>query len=144
MRLVYMSAQASTHNCWWYVGYSRYALLLGLGELGNIHALSYCTILWGLNGLIQSSGNVSVMGKWFNENERGAVLGIWSGNGCLGNTVVTVVVASMFALVEKALAWKIALVVAAGLDSKDVAYRYERSEDAKPDVAIHKDQTELM
>ncbi|CEG44428.1 sugar phosphate [Plasmopara halstedii] len=134
-------------------------LLFGLGALSEIHALSYYAILWGLNGLIQSSGwpaNVAVMGKWFNEKERGAVFGIWSGNGCLGNIVGTALVASMFALVEKTLAWKIALVVAAGLvgfhgliihfflypDPKDVAYRHERLEDAKPDVAIHKDQIE--
>ncbi|KAL7691695.1 hypothetical protein Plhal304r1_c008g0031121 [Plasmopara halstedii] len=91
----------------------RYKLLMRLvsmsGALGNIHALSYCTILWGLNGLMLSSGYVAVMGK----------------NGCLGNIVGTVLITSMFALVEKALAWKIALVVAAGLDSIDVMYRYQ-------------------
>lgn len=131
-------------------------LLFGLGALANIHALGYYAVLWGLNGLVQSSGwpaNVAVMGKWFSQQERGAVLGIWSGNGCLGNIVGTALVALMFALSDKTLAWKLALVVAAGLvawhgwlihvflyaDPKDVGYRHERLDEATPEVAMEKD-----
>ncbi|CAI5742856.1 unnamed protein product [Peronospora destructor] len=84
-------------------------LLFGLGALGDIHALSFYAVLWGLNGLFQSSGwpsNVTVMGKWFNQSERGAVLGIWSGNACLGNIT----------------------------DPKDVPYRHQFIEKAKPET----------
>ncbi|KAF4322493.1 hypothetical protein BBO99_00002653 [Phytophthora kernoviae] len=133
-------------------------LLFGLGAFADIHALSFYAVLWGLNGLIQSSGwpaNVAVMGKWFDQRERGAVLGVWSGNACLGNIVGTALVATMFELFDKTVAWKIALVVAAGLvafhallvhfflypDPKDVPYRHESLEEAKPEVA-KKDDTE--
>jgi len=132
-------------------------LLFGLGALADIHALSFYAVLWGLNGLIQSSGwpsNVAVMGKWFDQRERGAVLGVWSGNACLGNIVGTALVAVMFALYDKTLAWKLALVVAAALvafhglvvhfflypDPKDVPYRHETLEEAKPEVAKTKDE----
>ncbi|RLN90652.1 hypothetical protein BBJ28_00004045 [Nothophytophthora sp. Chile5] len=134
-------------------------LLFGLGALADIHALSFYAILWGLNGLIQSSGwpaNVAVMGKWFDQSERGAVLGIWSGNACLGNIVGTALVASMFALFDKTVAWKLALVISAGLvamhgllvhlflypDPKDVPYRHDVLEEAKPEVAKKKDDPE--
>ncbi|POM71664.1 Sugar phosphate exchanger [Phytophthora palmivora] len=133
-------------------------LLFGLGALADIHALSFYAILWGLNGLIQSSGwpaNVAVMGKWFDQSERGAVLGVWSGNACLGNIVGTALVAVMFALFDDKVAWKLALIVAAGLvafhgllvhfllfpDPKDVPYRHEALEDAKPEVAKAKDDS---
>lgn len=39
-------------------------LMFGLGAFADIHALSFYATLWGLNGLIQSSGwpsNVAVM-----------------------------------------------------------------------------------
>ncbi|KAG1690859.1 hypothetical protein DVH05_027461 [Phytophthora capsici] len=134
-------------------------LLFGLGALADIHALSFYAVLWGLNGLIQSSGfpaNVAVMGKWFDQKERGAVLGVWSGNACLGNIVGTALVAVMFAILDKTVAWKIALIVSAvfvafhGLiihfflypDPKDVPYRHESLEEAKPEVAKAKDETE--
>ncbi|EEY69680.1 sugar phosphate exchanger, putative [Phytophthora infestans T30-4] len=125
-------------------------LLFGLGALADIHALSFYAVLWGLNGLVQSSGwpaNVAVMGRWFDQKERGAVLGVWSGNACLGNIVGTALVALMFALVDETVAWKLALVVAAGLvafhgliihfflypDPKDVPYRHESLEEAQPE-----------
>ncbi|KAI9982363.1 hypothetical protein PInf_008300 [Phytophthora infestans] len=131
-------------------------LLFGLGALADIHALSFYAVLWGLNGLVQSSGwpaNVAVMGRWFDQKERGAVLGVWSGNACLGNIVGTALVALMFALVDETVAWKLALVVAAGLvafhgliihfflypDPKDVPYRHESLEEAQPEVAKQKD-----
>ncbi|KAG7385018.1 hypothetical protein PHYPSEUDO_002030 [Phytophthora pseudosyringae] len=134
-------------------------LLFGLGALADIHALSFYAVLWGLNGLIQSSGwpaNVAVMGKWFDARERGAVLGVWSGNACLGNIVGTALVAVMFSLFDKTVAWKLALVVSAGLvafhgvlvhfflypDPKDVPYRHETLEEAKPEVAKMKDDPE--
>ncbi|GMF32963.1 unnamed protein product [Phytophthora lilii] len=134
-------------------------LLFGLGALADIHALSFYAVLWGLNGLIQSSGwpaNVAVMGKWFDQRERGAVLGVWSGNACLGNIVGTALVAFMFALFDKTVAWKIALLVSAVLvafhgvlvhfflypDPKDVPYRHEPLEDAKPEVAKKKHDPE--
>ncbi|EGZ15162.1 hypothetical protein PHYSODRAFT_561102 [Phytophthora sojae] len=125
-------------------------LLFGLGALADVHALSFYAVLWGLNGLIQSSGwpaNVAVMGKWFDQRERGAVLGVWSGNACLGNIVGTALVAVMFALFDRTEAWKLALIAAAALvafhgllvhfflypDPKDVPYRHEALEEAKPE-----------
>ncbi|KAL4114290.1 hypothetical protein PRIC2_014613 [Phytophthora ramorum] len=134
-------------------------LLFGLGAMADIHALSFYAVLWGLNGLIQSSGwpaNVAVMGKWFDQRERGAVLGVWSGNACLGNIVGTALVAMMFALFDRTVAWKLALVVSAVLvafhgllihfflypDPKDVQYRHESLEEAKPEVAKQKDDPE--
>ncbi|KAE8981012.1 hypothetical protein PR003_g18438 [Phytophthora rubi] len=134
-------------------------LLFGLGALADVHALSFYAVLWGLNGLIQSSGwpaNVAVMGKWFDQRERGAVLGVWSGNACLGNIVGTALVAVMFELFDKTVAWKVALVAAAALvafhallvhlflypDPKDVPYRHEALEEAKPEVAKKKDDPE--
>uniref|UniRef100_M4BMV9 Major facilitator superfamily (MFS) profile domain-containing protein n=1 Tax=Hyaloperonospora arabidopsidis (strain Emoy2) TaxID=559515 RepID=M4BMV9_HYAAE len=124
-------------------------LLFGLGALANVHALEFYAALWALNGLIQSSGwpaNVAVMGKWFNRSERGAVLGIWSGNACLGNITGTALVTLLFLLVDERVAWKLALVVVAALvagyglvmylflypDPKDVPYYPEILEDAKP------------
>ncbi|POM72246.1 Sugar phosphate exchanger, partial [Phytophthora palmivora] len=91
----------------------------------------------------------------FDQSERGAVLGVWSGNACLGNIVGTALVAVMFALFDDKVAWKLALIVAAGLvafhgllvhfllfpDPKDVPYRHEALEDAKPEVAKAKDDS---
>lgn len=78
-----------------------------------------------------------------------AVLGIWSGNACFGNIVGTALVALMFELFDKTVAWKVALVVAAVLvtlhgvviffflvpDPKLAPYRHAALEDAKPEVA---------
>ncbi|TDH71118.1 hypothetical protein CCR75_002696 [Bremia lactucae] len=131
-------------------------LLFGIGAFINIHAFSFYAVLWGLNGLVQSSGwpaNVAVMGKWFDQSERGAVLGIWSGNACLGNIVGTALVAVLFAYFDKTIAWKIALILAGTLvafhglliyvflypDPRDVSYRHQTIEKAQPDVAIHQD-----
>lgn len=78
-----------------------------------------------------------------------AVLGIWSGNGCFGNIVGTALVAVMFELLDKTVAWKVALVVVGVLvalhgtivhfflvpDPRFAPYRHEALEDAKPEVA---------
>ncbi|RMX66856.1 hypothetical protein DD238_004071 [Peronospora effusa] len=134
-------------------------LLFGLGALGNIHALSFYAVLWGLNGLVQSSGwpsNVAVMGKWFDQSERGAVLGIWSGNASLGNITGTGLVSLMFVLFDSTIAWKLAVIVAAifaafhGVlvyfflypDPKNVPYRHELIENAKPESAKILDELE--
>ena len=123
----------------------------GLGAVANVHALSFYAVLWGLNGLFQSTGwpaNVAVMGKWFDQTERGAVLGIWSGNACVGNITGTGLVALMFVLLEQTIAWKIALIVAAALaalhgclvfvlldpDPQDGPYRHELLEKASPET----------
>ncbi|KAF1330319.1 Sugar phosphate exchanger, partial [Globisporangium splendens] len=124
--------------------------LFGMAAMADIHSLSFYAILWGLNGLIQSCGwpaNVAVM-----QNERGAVLGIWSGNGCFGNIVGTALVSTMFELFDKHVAWKVALIVVALLvafhatlihfflvpDPKFAPYRHEALEEAKPEVAATK------
>lgn len=78
-----------------------------------------------------------------------AVLGIWSGNACFGNIVGTALVAVMFELFDKTVAWKVALLIAAFLvtlygfiiyfflvpDPKLAPYRHSTLEDAKPEVA---------
>lgn len=75
------------------------------------------------------------------------MLGIWSGNACLGNIVGTGLVALMFAIFDKTLAWKVAMVAAAGLvalhglvihfflvaDPKDVLYQHTSLDEAKPE-----------
>ncbi|CAH0521175.1 unnamed protein product [Peronospora belbahrii] len=131
-------------------------VIFGLGALADIHALSFYAVLWGLNGLVQSSGwpaNVAVMGKWFDHTERGAVLGIWSGNACLGNIAGTALVALMFALYDQTVAWKLALLVVSVLaaihgllvflflypNPKDIQYRHELLEEAKPETVATKD-----
>ncbi|TMW60401.1 hypothetical protein Poli38472_000443 [Pythium oligandrum] len=128
-------------------------LMFGLGAFADIHSLGFYATLWALNGLVQSCGwpaNVAVMGKWFSQRERGAVLGIWSGNACFGNIVGTALVALTFELVDKTVAWKLAMVVAAALIilhgvvihfflMPEPPYLHQTLEDAKP----HTPQTKL-
>lgn len=80
------------------------------------------------------------------------MLGIWSGNACFGNIVGTALVAAMFYCFDRAVAWKIALVLSAGLvalygmivhfflvaDPKHALYHHTSLEDAKPDKAAVK------
>ncbi|KAF4027561.1 Major Facilitator Superfamily [Phytophthora infestans] len=140
-----------------------YALGLYIsGILGDKHDLRRMIAggMWATAAI--SSGwpaNVAVMGRWFDQKERGAVLGVWSGNACLGNIVGTALVALMFALVDETVAWKLALVVAAGLvafhgliihfflypDPKDVPYRHESLEEASQKWPSRKmTQTKLL
>ncbi|GLE01732.1 hypothetical protein PINS_up010566 [Pythium insidiosum] len=123
--------------------------MFGFGAMADIHSLGFYATLWALNGLVQSSGwpaNVAVMGKWFDQQERGAVLGIWSGNACFGNIVGTALVALMFELFAKDIAWKVALLSAAALtaihaviihfflvpDPRHAPYLHQPIKDAKP------------
>ncbi|OQS00361.1 sugar phosphate exchanger [Thraustotheca clavata] len=90
----------------------------GLAAFANVHSLGFYAFLWALNGLIQSLGwpsNVAIMGNWFSARERGAVMGIWSGNACFGNIVGTAVIALLFSIIpNKTDAWR-ASMIAAGL-----------------------------
>ena len=64
----------------------------GLGGALKIHQLGFFAAVWAVNGLVQSLGwpaNVAVMGNWFNAHERGAVVGLWSGNASFGNILGT-------------------------------------------------------
>jgi len=67
-----------------------------------------------------------------------AVLGIWSGNACFGNIVGTALVAVMFYLFDKTVAWKVAMIAAIVYvflvpDPKDALYRHTSLEEAKPE-----------
>lgn len=76
------------------------------------------------------------------------MLGIWSGNGSFGNIIGAALVAIMFEIFHRTLAWKLAL-VAVGLlialygllihfllvpDPRDAPYQHESLEDAKPET----------
>lgn len=77
-----------------------------------------------------------------------AVLGIWSGNGSFGNIVGAALVAIMFEIFHRTLAWKMALIVVGVLialygllihfllvpDPRDAPYQHESLEDAKPET----------
>ncbi|EQC39891.1 hypothetical protein SDRG_02548 [Saprolegnia diclina VS20] len=90
-------------------------VLFGVAAFANVHSLGFYAFLWALNGLIQSVGwpsNVAVMGNWFSARERGAVMGIWSGNACFGNIVGTAVIALLFNLFpNKVDAWRTSMIV---------------------------------
>ncbi|OQR91457.1 sugar phosphate exchanger [Achlya hypogyna] len=97
-------------------------ILFGAAAFANVHSLGFYAFLWALNGLIQSVGwpsNVAIMlapGNWFSSRERGAVMGIWSGNACFGNIVGTAVIALLYNLISnKADAWRVAMIVSGAL-----------------------------
>nr|CCA19510.1 sugar phosphate exchanger putative [Albugo laibachii Nc14] len=95
---------------------SMILVCFGIGAFAGLHSYWYYLVLWALNGMAQASGfpsNVAVMGKWFSRKERGAILGIWSGNASLGNVLGAAFVALMFYVFEKSIAWKIALMAMA-------------------------------
>ena len=90
------------------------AFLFGAGGYIGIHMLPYYAALWGLCGAVQSVGwpaNVAVMGNWYRRSERGAVLGIWSGNASAGNIVGTGVAALIYVLVGSVEGWKLSMIV---------------------------------
>ncbi|ETV99994.1 hypothetical protein H310_07442 [Aphanomyces invadans] len=93
--------------------------VFGMSAFVGIRSLGLYASLWALNGLVQSIGwpvNVAVMGNWFNKQERGAVMGVWSANASFGNIVGTAVVALLYVAVpSKSVAWKSAVLVAGGL-----------------------------
>ena len=61
----------------------------GLGLL-RVHSVVPYAVVWGISGIVQSSGwpsNVAVVGNWFAKRERGAVFGIWACNASSGNII---------------------------------------------------------
>ncbi|ETV70561.1 hypothetical protein, variant [Aphanomyces astaci] len=93
--------------------------VFGVSAFLDIRSLGLYAFLWALNGLVQSIGwpvNVAVMGNWFDKQERGAIMGLWSANASFGNIVGTAVVALLYiAVPSKVIAWKSAVLVAGGL-----------------------------
>ena len=61
-----------------------------LSEWLHLYSKTYYLLLWGINGLVQSSGwpcVVSIVGNWFGKTGRGLLFGIWSSCASVGNIV---------------------------------------------------------
>lgn len=90
----------------------------GVGGAVGVHQLGFFAAVWAVNGLVQSLGwpaNVAVMGNWFNARERGAVVGLWSGNASFGNILGTGICALFLSARPSPGRWQGAMVTAGAL-----------------------------
>ncbi|OQS02958.1 sugar phosphate exchanger [Thraustotheca clavata] len=141
-------------------------IVFGLGGFAQIHSFWFYIVLWGINGLVQSCGwpsNVAVMSKWFDHDERGVIMGLWSGCSSFGNILGGALVGMLCTYLKPELAWKVTFLAAGGLlwlfalivicflipDPKDVDRLFARNEipdtpSTKPSVLtpdVHKPST---
>ena len=95
------------------LGSAFLSVLFGLGGVMNCRALPLYATIWGLNGLVQSTGwpaNVSVMGAWF-PSSRGTLFGLWSANISGGNILGTAVILLLLQVCGDSAGWRVSMFV---------------------------------
>ncbi|XP_039294978.1 glucose-6-phosphate exchanger SLC37A2 isoform X2 [Nilaparvata lugens] len=68
--------------------------LMGVARIYNIHSLWYFIGVQVMGGIFQTTGwpgVVTVMGKWFERERRGLIMGIWNSHTSIGNILGTVI-----------------------------------------------------